>query len=451
RKGRRVTPDIPHVQAGDSIVLTLDPGIQRATEAALDEAMERTQAQAAHAVVMDVRTGDLLAVANRPTVNPNDTSSLTGEQLKNRAVVDSFEPGSVFKPFVVAAALEEEILASDSIVNCENGAWAIGRKVIHDTHRYDDLTVAEVIKFSSNIGSAKIAFDLGADHVIGYLKAFGYGRSTGLGLPGEVRGIIRSPERIKKIELATTSYGHGVTASTVQITAAMATLGNDGVRMQPRLIQEYRDPHGETIRIEEPEVDRRVVSEQVAREVVEMLAAVTEAGGTGTQAQVEGYRVAGKTGTAWKHVNGSYSSTDRIGTFSGLVPADEPRLAITVVVDTPTVGSSYGGVVAGPAFSQIAQRAVRLLGLPPTEAVESSTDAEEDGDTPSATPAELVWNLEEELIVPDLVGLSMREALVTLQGAGLQVGLQGTGRVWSQRPEPGVPVVPGDRVEVVLQ
>ena len=455
RKGRQITPKVPPVQPGNTVALTLDRAMQRLVEDALDAGWERMQPAAIHAVVMDIKTGEILALANRPTLNPNDTANLDMSVLKNHAAMDAFEPGSVFKPFIAAAALEEGIVTPESPVDCEGGAWTVANKTITDDHPHGVVSVAEVIKYSSNIGAAKLAFKLGATRTVDYLTAFGFGRSTGLSLPGETRGFIRPAHSIKPIELATTSYGHGVTANTLQLAAAVATLGNGGVRMTPLLVREIRDRHGEIVRANDPTVDRRVVSEAVASSTVDMMIHVTEQGGTGTRARVEGYLVAGKTGTAWKHVDGGYSRTDRIGSFVGMIPADNPMLSISVVVDTPSVGSRYGGLTAGPIFSEIGVGAMRLMGVPPNPELEGEPDAIADADDEPTPPpiadVELTWASESELRTPDLAGLSLRDALGALQGAGLDISVRGSGRVASQTPSPGALVSPGDRVEVILQ
>lgn len=461
RKGRQIEPKAPTVQPGNTIVLSLDRQIQRVVETALDHGMERMKPLAMHAIVMDVKTGEILAMANRPTQNNNDTSALNMEVFKNRAVMDAFEPGSVFKPFIAAAAMESGLVTPESPIDCEGGTWTVATKTIHDDHPHGVVSLAEVIKYSSNIGAAKLAFQLGTERTINFLTDFGFGRMSGLGLPGETRGAMRPAGSIKPIELATTAYGHGVSANTLQLTAAVSTLANGGVRMKPILVKEIRDAHGEVVLRNDPEVDRRVVSEDTARKTVLMMEEVTEEGGTGTKARVSGYKVAGKTGTAWKHVNGGYSSTDRVGSFVGVLPADAPRLAIVVVVDSPSEGSRYGGLTAGPVFSEIGASAMRLMGVPPDPAliekkkkpaVAASERSEEEARPPlSVEDAALVYVDQNNVRLPDLTGMSLRDALSSLQGAGLSVAVRGTGRVATQSPTPGTPLAPGAAVEVVLQ
>jgi cell division protein FtsI (penicillin-binding protein 3) len=453
RKGRHITTNIPEARPGQSVMLTIDRRIQRIAEAALDNVMERSEPTTATAVVIDPNTGAVLALAQRPTHNPNDTRRLKSEALKNRAVTDAFEPGSVFKPFIAAAAIEEDLVNPETPIDCENGRFRVGRNVISDDHAKKVISVSEVIKFSSNIGAAKLAFLLGAERSLDYLKGFGFSRRTNTGLYGEARGVMRSAADIKPIELATTSYGHGVTSTAMQLASAMATIANDGVRMNPFLISEIQDSSGVPVRIFEPTVDQRVVSKETARQVLEMMATVTEAGGTGTHAAIPGYSVAGKTGTAWKHVDGSYSRTERIGSFIGAIPAENPQLAMAIVVDNPTKGSRYGGPTAGPAFSEIGAATLRLLGVPqnPTLLTPDATGKNEAKPTIPTAPPELRWAERGKLIAPDLSGLSMRDALTTLEGAGLALQIKGSGRVIEQSPRPGHTLRPGDRLEVVLQ
>lgn len=456
RKDRQVTPREAVARSGKDVVLTIDERMQHIAEVALDGVMERTKPHAAHAVVMDVHTGEILALANRPTVNPNDIAHIDLMRLQDHAAVDAFEPGSVFKPFIVSAALQEGLVRPNTLIDCEGGVWRIGRTRIHDHEPHGELPVEDIIKYSSNIGAAKLAFKLGADRVIDYLKRFGFSRPTGLDLPGEPRGFLRAPERIKPIELATTAYGQGVNVTTVQLAAAVAALGNGGVRMKPHLIREIREHGGEVIREVAPEVDQRVVSADVAHEVVRMMVRVTERGGTATRARVKGYEVAGKTGTAWKYENGGYSSSDRIGSFMGLVPANDPRLAIVVVVDAPTEGPRYGGIVAAPAFSEIAGKAMRLLGVPPDPALEDDEESIASAQVPTeddgpAVASALTWTDRGHLRVPELAGLSLRDALSALDGAGLAISVNGSGRVFRQDPRPGALVAPGQQVRISLQ
>ena len=464
RRGRAVANDELDVDPGNDLVLTIDRRIQHIAEEVVAETIARTGALAAHAVVMDPATGDILAMVSQPTVNPNDLSSLDMEAFKNRAALDAFEPGSVMKPFIAAAALETGMVTPETMVDCENGRWTVGRKSIGDDHPHGMISVSDVIKFSSNIGTAKLALRMGAETTVTSLARFGIGKETGLGIPGETRGRVQPFDRIKPIELATTAYGHGMSASAVQLVSAMATLANGGVRMQPRLVLRELDRHGDVVTDIEPRELTRAVSADTAAKVIEMMVTVTDLGGTGTRARIDGYRVAGKTGTAWKHVNGAYSATARIGSFVGLVPADDPRLAIVVVVDTPSIGSRFGGIVAAPAFADIGAESLRLMGVAPDPvlllAAAAAAKTPKEALTPAAAlppeilqPAEpgVAWTASGQLRIPDLTGLSARDALVRMDGTGLGLTLRGSGQVVEQSPIAGTALDPGDAVALVLR
>jgi cell division protein FtsI (penicillin-binding protein 3) len=378
------------------------------------------------------------------------------------------EPGSVFKPFVIALALEEGIVTPETIVDCEGGRWGLGSSTIRDDHPHGTLTVNEVIKYSSNIGAAKITLKLGAEKAMAGLKDFGFGRPLGLGLPSEVAGFVRPPSGIRTIELATTAYGQGVTATPLHLALAVAAIANGGVRMHPFLVREVRTRQGEIRMTNAPREDRRVVGEKAARQALEAMVLVTDPGGTGTRARVPGYRVAGKTGTAQKVVDGVYSPTARVSSFIGAIPADDPEVAIAVVVDTPTQGSRYGGIAAAPGFAHVAAAAMRRRGVPVNAAYlkpprdPSLPPVEEEPAPPPPPPlqwplspdepvAALEWADTEALRVPDLAGLSMRDVLVVFQESGLEVALVGHGLAVSQVPAAGSVVSPGARVEVRFQ
>ncbi|MED5370457.1 MAG: penicillin-binding protein [Myxococcota bacterium] len=445
-------------KAGGQVTLTLDPVIQRAAEEALDQVVEASEPLSATAVVLDVQTGEILALANRPHTNPNDRRGRDISHLRNHGIADAHEPGSIMKPFVIALALEEGLYTPDTLVDCEGGAHRFGRsrKPIRDDHPHDVVTVSEVLKYSSNIGTAKMAFSLGAERTIEGLQRFGFQSRTGVDLPGETRGFIRSPDKIKPIELATTAFGQGMQASALQVASALQALANDGVRMQPYIVAEVRDRYGQIKLRNKPEGIGRPVSEKVARQTIQMMSTVLEEGGTGTRARVPGYTAAGKTGTGQKVVDGRYSPTARVASFMGVAPANDPRLAIVVMVDTPSKGSRYGGTVAGPAFSLIAQRSLRYLGVPEDRVEEDealqadSPDDPTPQDLPPLVVAELAWTPEGTLRVPDLAGLSMRDALAALDGSGLELSVQGSGRVIDQRPGAGSDLHTGQRIELVF-
>jgi cell division protein FtsI (penicillin-binding protein 3) len=428
----QITPEemAPQAQDGKNVVLTLDRRIQHITDEAIAKAVETAKAKSGFAVVVDIKTGEILASSTQPTANINDNSVFQNGMLTHHGLVDSYEAGSVLKPLVVASALNEGLYSPDTLIDCNNGYWRIHGASIRDDHPKSILSVTEVIQYSSNIGAAKVALELGKENTIDYLRKFGLGQETGLGFPAEPRGILRNASRVKPIELITMSYGYGLTTTLTQLAMAYAALGNDGVLMKPLLVKEITDANGEVMERFEPSELQQVVSPNVAQQMLTMMEAVVK-DGTAKRAQVAGYRVAGKTGTAKKAALGGYSDTDRIGSFVGLIPADNPRLAIAISIDTPTEGLAYGGVVAAPAFSEIAGESMRVLGIQPTEEIQETS---KDHDTKmqfveAAAPPEIIWTEKGEIIVPNLTGLTLRDALSTLQIANLNLRFKGSGRV----------------------
>lgn len=483
RKGRSVQPGRDEqrlAREGRSIRMTVDAVLQHEMEAALWRVMQASAPDYAMAVMMDVHTGAILAMASVPAGNPNDGASREHQALfQNHTAMDQVEPGSVMKPYVIAAALEEGLIRPGTMVDCELGAWSIGGRTIKDDHPKGVISVSDVIKFSSNIGTAKVGFMLGAEKMLNYLKDFGFSRSTGLNLPGEVRGILRSPATIRPLELATTAFGQGVTASPIQLVAAVSALANGGVRMMPYMVDAILDQHGDVETWNEPRIDRSIVSEETARQVTLMMESVTEEGGTGTHARVAGYQVAGKTGTAQKVENGVYSPTKRLSSFVGFLPADHPVVAIAVVVDSPTIGSKYGGLVAAPAFSDLGAFTMRYLGVPPDPSIgltpspkgeedpvkaaqlaeqaakaearakakaEADAQAQAEAWAKAEAPLEIAPDEDGKWILPDFTGRSMRAAVSALQPTGVALKLQGSGRVAEQRPAPGSKVAAGETV-----
>ncbi|MCP4804093.1 MAG: transpeptidase family protein [Proteobacteria bacterium] len=450
RRGRAISTELEgrsRALAGDTVWLTIDPYVQRVTEDALDQIMEKSEPLSAFAVVMDVETGAILALGNRPVTNPNDRFNRSADGLRNHAIADAHEPGSVMKPFVVSLAVDDGIARPTTLIDCEGGRYRIGRTTIKDDHAHDVVTLSEVVKYSSNIGTAKLAFEMGADRVVAGLKDYGFTTRTGLSVPGEVRGFLRDPAKIKPIELATTAFGQGMTSTGIQLASALQALGNEGLSVQPYLVERIEDRHGQLEFAHEHEELLQVVSEESARQTVEMMATVFEDGGTGQRVRIPGYTAAGKTGTAQKVVDGKYSPTARVSSFVGLAPANDPRIAIVVVTDTPTEGSRYGGTVSGPAFRDIGQATLRYLG------VEEDRLDEDDvivhvNDEPAVALArpELTWTTEGAIRVPDMSGLSMRDALAVVDGAGFALALVGSGTVSEQLPAAGAALQPGERL-----
>ena len=445
---------IPDSYHGKNVILTIDRRIQHITDRAVQKALKTTEASAAYAVVMEVNTGEILAMSSHPTQNLNDTLSIDMNLLRNHAALSLYEPGSVLKPFVAAAALNEGIYKPDSVLNCENGRWYVPGKTITDEHPIGESTITGVIQYSSNICAAKMAFQLGAERTIGYIRDFGFGRKSGLNFPSEPRGSVHNPKKIRPVELATTSYGYGINATVLQIASAYAALGNNGKRMQPMLLKGLSDMNGQTVMEFEAEIDRQVIDSNIADQVVEMMVQVVE-NGTAKRAKVPGYYVAGKTGTAkkLKPDASGYSESERIGSFAGLIPADNPKLAIVVTVDNPTKGLKFGGVVAAPAFAEIGLASMKTLGIAPSpELIEPKEFSVQTDQKWTTQKNEIALTLlpNNEALMPDLTGLSYRDAMTTLSQAKLKYSFKGSGVVKHQDPPAGTPFRSGDHVEVLF-
>ena len=437
---------IKNSSPGNNLVLTLDMTIQHIVEKELAKAVTESQAKGGMALVMEAATGKILALANYPTFNPNSFAQFTHAQLRNRTVADTFEPGSTFKIFVIAAALEERLVSPNDVFNCENGVYRVADRIIHDDHPHPRLSVSDIIKYSSNIGSAKIGFKLGEVRLKEYLRNFGFGARTGIDLPGEAQGSLK--KRWYGIDLATTSFGQGVSLSTVQLVTAVSSIANGGMLMKPYIVEKILDDSGQAVQENEPQIIRRVVSPETARRVARMMETVTGEGGTGTKAAVEGYRVAGKTGTAQKvdPLTRSYSPTKRIGSFVGFVPADNPKLTIAIIIDEPQ-GIKYGGVVAAPAFHGIALNSLAYLKImPPGNLAKAPKAAEQQAAQPSKQAAAveamaeggaLDMSSSGEMVMPDFRGMSMRSVLQVMEKYQINIRLIGSGRAMEQNPPPG--------------
>ena len=360
---------------GDDVTLTLDRTIQRIAERELALAVQTFEAKAGSVVVMDPESGEILALANYPTFDPNDPGDSPASHRRNRAVTDRFEPGSTVKPFTVAAALARGTIGPEQLIDCEDGAMQVDEYVIHDTTPHEELTPAQILAYSSNIGTAKIGGTLGRRGLYRAFRRFGFGEETGLELPGEAGGILRHFRRWYEMDAATISFGQGMSSTSVQLATAMSAIANGGRLVRPRLIGQVRDANGAVVQETHPEVRRRVVPERVARLVGDMLTAVTGPGGTAEEAAIDGYLVAGKTGTAQKadYVSGGYAEDRWLASFVGFVPAEDPRLVISVVVDEPVI-AHYGGVVAGPVFRRVGEQALRHLGVPASTGGEALAD-----------------------------------------------------------------------------
>ncbi|MBQ7248479.1 MAG: transpeptidase family protein [Deltaproteobacteria bacterium] len=431
---------------GNNLWLTLDKNLQYILEKELALGVKDARAKAGSAVMVEVASGKILAMANYPTFNPNAFRQFDSSRYRNRVVCDSFEPGSTFKPFVLAAAFEEKLISTGEWIDCERGRYMVSGKIIHDTHPRNKIQVDDILKFSSNIASAKIGRSLGRQRLYHYLGDFGFGRKTGIDLPGEVGGVLRSPSSWYELDLANISFGQGVSVTPLQIAMATAALGNGGLLMRPYIVEKIVDTEGNVLTQHSPEVVRRVVSEDVANLVRTLLQKTSEEGGTATRAAVPGYVVAGKTGTAQKadKTNRGYSAEDRVGSFVGMVPGDAPRIVILVMIDEPGT-SPYGSVVAAPVFSRIAAQSLPYLRIPPTTTVvadspsKKSKEANADS-SDSARSATGGGEIISGYIMPDLRGMSARQVLCWMERNKLDLNIRGHGRVVDQSPRGGEPI-----------
>lgn len=356
RKGRIVedvdsgTPPLN----GRDVTLAIDGKIQFLAYSALKQAVTEHRARAGSIVVLDARTGEVLALVNWPTYNPNNRVRLAGAQLRNRALTDTFEPGSTFKPFTAALALDSGKFRFNTIIQTAPGRMTIGNATISDVHAHGALSVAQVIQKSSNVGSAKMALSFPPEQMWQMFDDLGFGQPLRLGFPGEVAGRLRPAKSWRPIEQATMAYGHGISVTLIQLARAYLVFARDG-DLLPLSLERV----GDGLISGKP-----VFSSQTAREVRAMLEMAVQPGGTATRAQIPGYRVAGKTGTSQKLESGVYAKK-YIASFVGFAPASDPRLVLAVMIDEPSAGKYYGGEVAAPVFAQVMAGALRSLGAPP--------------------------------------------------------------------------------------
>jgi cell division protein FtsI (penicillin-binding protein 3) len=433
-----------------NIALTIDKPVQHITETELDRGVEKWGAKGGMAIAMDPLTGKILAMASYPTFNPNQFIQSRAKSWRNGAVSDVFEPGSLFKVFLAAAALEEHLVRPSDSFFCENGSYTVYDRTIHDTSKHGYLTFQQIIKFSSNIGASKVGEKMGKKRFYRYISEFGFGEKTGINLPGEGKGILRHPRYWPAVALDTISFGQGISVTGIQLVAALSAIANGGFLMKPYVVEKIMNEKGEVVQSFQPETVRRVVSVETAKKVTMLLKATTEKGGTGEGAVPAGYEVAGKTGTAQKvdSLLGGYSENRYISGFMGFAPVEDPKLALLVVIDEPQ-GGNYGGVVAAPIFKAIMEKALPCLQVLPkgTKVVKNELDSVPRKDWSGGQP--LINGIKvgkgaETIVMPDLTGLSMRNALTRMEGRGLIIKVSGNGKVVEQAPRPGTVVERGD-------
>ena len=353
----RIVEDVGSVrlpQQGRDLALSVDARIQHLAYRELKNAVEANHAKAGGIVVLDAQTGEVLAMANLPSYNPNNRGKLDPRRTRNRTVMDLFEPGSTLKPFTVAAAIDGGLYKPETVVQTGAGQLVIGTKTIHDSHPGGAMTVAQVIQKSSNVGAAKIALAMPAEKLWDIFSKVGFGTQPRSGFPDEVSGRLRAYANWRPIEQATMSYGHGISLSLLQLARAYLVFASDGEIMPVTVVK-----------LDSPAASTRVISATTATQVRKMLEMVVQPGGTAPRAQITGYRVAGKTGTAHKLDGATYAPNKYISSFVGFAPASAPRLIVAVMIDEPGAGQYYGGTVAAPVFSSVMAGSLRLLGVKP--------------------------------------------------------------------------------------
>jgi len=376
RAGQEIVPYRGQERAprdGYQVHLTVDLGLQNIVENEIDAAMQQYSPQKATIILMRPQTGEILAMANRPHFDLNLRSEAKADQLKNRAIIDMMEPGSTFKIVAAAAALNERKLRPDSSIFCENGLWKFGGAALHDHRSFSYLSVRDILIKSSNIGAAKLALTVGEQKFYEYIRRFGFGERTGIELPGEINGLIRPPQSWSKMSITRIPMGHEIGVTPLQMTAAMATIANGGKLIMPRIVKSITTLEGKTISSLSPVVLRQVISSETAREIGDALRGVVSDNGTAAAAAVPGFIIAGKTGTAQKvNPRGGYEQGKYVVSFAGYLPAEHPEFVGLVVLDdahTSKPELNYGGLVAGPIFSRVAERAARYLDLEPHEEI----------------------------------------------------------------------------------
>lgn len=358
RLGRIVenVESISEPRAGDDLQLSIDRRVQYLAYRELKAAVQRHHAKAGSAVVLDVTTGEVLAMVNQPAYNPNNRNDLSSSRFRNRAVTDVFEPGSTMKPFTISAALESGRFRPTTMIDTSPGMLRLGGFTIRDSHDYGRIDVSTVVQKSSNVGASRIALTLEPRQMWDMLSRFGFGYDTGSGFPGETAGLLNAYQDWREVERATLSYGYGLSVTPLQLANAYATLAAGGKQRPVTFFKVDKDNMPRA---------RQIIDPKVARQVNEMLERVVMTGGTGTRAKVAGYRVAGKTGTVRKASSGGYTEEHYLSVFAGIAPVSRPRLAMVVVVDRPDDGEYYGGVIAAPVFSRVMEGALRLLDVAP--------------------------------------------------------------------------------------
>jgi len=440
--------------AGATVELTIDEYLQHVAERELRNAVKHNRAAGGTVIVLDPKTGEILALANEPTFNPNAFSTATAQERRNRAVQDIYEPGSTFKIVTAGAALEERVITPEDIVDVSGGRIRFGSRVIEDTHDYGSLSFTDVIVKSSNVGAIRVGLSLGPERLGVYARRFGFGRALSPDFPGETPGIVWDPTKLDNSALASMSMGYQVGVTPLQMVAAVSSVANGGDLIQPRVVRALIRGGKRT------EVKPTILGRTISKGTSVVLTGIMEQTverGTATYAQVAGYTIAGKTGTAAKLVEGRYSHSDYFASFVGFLPSRNPVATVIVVIDSPHAHGYYGGPIAGPVFQRVAEATLRHFGVaptlnaPPPVLVARRSDRQDmrpvRARDAAVAPAGGFASMRD---LPDVRGLSAREAVRVLTKIGLSARLIGNGVVATQRPVAGTPIEPGTTTELWL-
>ncbi len=441
---------------GSTVQLTIDQFLQHLAERELREGVRENNAKGGSAVILDPRTGEILAMANEPTFDPNKYGEANDVERRNRAIQDVYEPGSTFKMVTASAALEEHLMTPDVPIDVTGGRIRINRaRIVTDTHAYGVLSFTDVIVKSSNVGAIKIGQRLGAERLGRYVDRFGFGRRLLPDLRGENAGIVWDPARWDESILASVSMGYQIGVTPLQMATAASVIANGGELIQPRLLKAWTTPNGVRDEVK-PRVLHRAILKGTADELTTIMEGVVERG-TATAAKIPGYAIAGKTGTAAKLEKGVYSHTDYNASFVGFIPSRNPALVILVVIDSPHGHGFYGGAISAPVFKRIAETAMRYLGIPPAFDAQPVLVVQNHA-TPTVTPTSVAVDSVPVVrtdtpapgTMPDVVGLSLREATKVLVRVRMTPRVRGTGVVVQQEPRPGTPVEPDSQCTLTL-
>jgi len=425
---------------GNNLILTIDLNIQYILEKELRKAVEKFEARSGIGIIMDPRSGEILALSIQPSFNPNNFNYYSPNHWRNRALTDYFEPGSTFKVFLAASALEEKLVTPEQTFYCENGTYHIGRRTIHDVHKYGNLTFAEIIKFSSNIGATKVCERVKAETFYHYIRKFGFGEKTGIDLPFESPGAVRPYQHWREIEKSNIAFGQGIGVTALQLINALNAIANGGYLMRPYVVKKIINRKGECLKNNSPSVIRKVISEQTARSLTDIMIGVTLEGGTGRAAFIPGFEVAGKTGTAQKidPQTKRYTWARPVSSFMGFVPAHAPQISILIVIDEPK-GRGFGGAVAAPVFRAVAEEVLHYLNIfPEPQLLPALASSETPFPNPILNKPDLSCSPLDR--IPDFTGLSMRKVLQIAKQYNFKLHIEGSGQVVAQKPLPGTPL-----------